>query len=107
MLRFALLLRYTPKQAYKLLLCHFPLPSTSLLKKLKQGIEPLKAVKLLLANVKVGKDIILLPVEVAIKESVFAEREAAEHILRLNKCAKLFFCNEHIHWDEKFVNRML
>ena len=37
MLRYALLLRYTSVQAYKLLLQQFPLPSLSLLKKLTEG----------------------------------------------------------------------
>ena len=61
MLRYALLLRYTSVQAYKLLLQQFPLPSLSLLKKLTEGgIEPLKAAKLLLEQEKVGTDVVLL-----------------------------------------------
>ena len=60
-MRFSLLLRYTSKQAYKLLLEEFPLPSLSLLKKLSQGgIEPLKALKVLLDEDKIGKDIVVL-----------------------------------------------
>ena len=48
-LQFALLLRYTSLLAYKLIKEVFPLPSLSLLTKLSRGgVEPLKAVKLLL-----------------------------------------------------------
>ena len=60
LLRYALLLRYTSTQAYKLLLEQFPLPSLSLLKKLnKGGIEPIKAVKVLLDQGKIGEDAFL------------------------------------------------
>ena len=45
-------------------------------------------------------------IEVPIKVSQFAEREAAEYILRLNECTKLFVCNDHIHWGERFANRI-
>ena len=46
---FALLLRYTSGQAYSLLLETLPLPSFSLLRKLKQGnLDSLKAVKYML-----------------------------------------------------------
>ena len=46
MIRYALLLRYTSFQAYKLLLEKFPLPSMSLLKKTQQGgIDVVKAIK--------------------------------------------------------------
>ena len=45
----AILLKYPLVQAYKLLLQQFPLPPLILLKKLTEGgIEPLKAVKVLL-----------------------------------------------------------
>ena len=55
------MLSYASTQAYKLLLEQFPLPSLSLLKKLyKGGMEPLKAVKILLDQGKIGKDIVLL-----------------------------------------------
>ena len=48
MIRFALLLRYTSFQAYKILLQNFPLPSLSLLAKLKSGIvNATKAAELL------------------------------------------------------------
>ena len=49
MMRYALLLRYTSLQAYKLLLGKFPLPSISLLNKLQTGgLESIKCAKLLL-----------------------------------------------------------
>ena len=70
-LRFALVVRYTSRQAYKLLLEHFPLPSMSLLKKLKAGgIEPLKATKLLLQQNKIGKDIVLLADEMYLQKGM-------------------------------------
>ena len=48
MIRFALLLRYTSPQAYRLLLEKFPLPSMSLLKKLHHGgVDSMKALKTL------------------------------------------------------------
>ena len=65
MLRYALLLRYTSDQAYKLLLQQFPLISLSLLKKLTEGrIEPLKAAKVLQEQGKIGIDVVLLLDEV-------------------------------------------
>ena len=46
MIRYALLLRYTSLQTYKLLLQKFPLPSMSLLKKIQQGgVDVVKAIK--------------------------------------------------------------
>ena len=71
LLRYALLLRYTSTQAYKLLLAQFPLPSLSLLKKLnKGGMEPLKAMKVLLDQGKIGEDAILLLDEIYLQEDV-------------------------------------
>ena len=50
-IQYALLLRYTSLQSYKLLLDEFPLLSISLLNKIKeQNIDALKAAKLLLEN---------------------------------------------------------
>ena len=55
MLRYAVLLKYTSVQTYKLLLQQFPLISLSLLKKLTEGgIESLKAAKVLLEQGKIG-----------------------------------------------------
>ena len=48
-IRYALLLRHTSAQAYRLLLEKFPLPSFSLLAKIQQGgVDAIKAIKLLL-----------------------------------------------------------
>ena len=48
MIRYALLLRYTSLQSYKLILEKFPLPSISLLNKLQQGgVDAFKAVNIL------------------------------------------------------------
>ena len=61
MLRFALRIRYTSKQAYKMLLEEFPFPCLSLLQKLKEGgKDAMKAVKLLLEKGELDKDIVLL-----------------------------------------------
>ena len=60
-MQYALLLRYTSLQSYKLLLDEFPLPSISLLNKIKEGnIDALKAAKLLLENSSISKDILVL-----------------------------------------------
>ena len=60
-LRFSLLQRYTSKQPYINLKEKLPLPSLSVLKKLVAGgIEPLKAIKLLLEEGKADSDCILM-----------------------------------------------
>ena len=61
MIRFALHLRYTSLQAYKVMLEKFPLPSISLLNTIQQGgVDALKALKLLLESNKVSSDCILM-----------------------------------------------
>ena len=65
------LLRYTSTQAYKLLLEQFPLPSLSLSKKLnKSGMEPIKAVKVLLDQGEIGEDVVLLFDEIYLQNDV-------------------------------------
>ena len=60
-IQYALLLRYTSLQSYKLLLDEFPLPSISLLNKIKEeNIDALKAPKLLLENSSISKYIVIL-----------------------------------------------
>ena len=60
-IQYALLLRYTSFQSYKLLLDEFSLPSISLLNKIKEGnIDALKAAKLLLENSSISKDMVVL-----------------------------------------------
>ena len=66
-----LLLRYTSTQACKLLFEQFPLPSSSLLKKLnKSGMEPIKVVKVLLDQGKIGEDVVLLLDEMYLQKDV-------------------------------------
>ena len=56
MIRFALHLRYTSAQAYRLLLEKFPLPSFSLLNKIqKGGVDAVKSIKLLREKGKLSK----------------------------------------------------
>ena len=71
LLRYALLLYYTSPQAYRLLLEQFPMPSISLLKKLSRGgVDSLKAVKVLLEQEKIDKDIVLLLDEIYLQKDV-------------------------------------
>ena len=67
------MLRYTLLPAYQLLVKHFPLPSVSLLKRLSQGgLKPLKAVKVLLNERKIDKDIVLLTDEMYLQSSSYS-----------------------------------
>ena len=60
-IQYTLLLRHISLQSRKLLLEEFPLPSISLLNKIKEGnIDALKAAKLLLENSSISKDIAVL-----------------------------------------------
>ena len=70
-IQYVLLLRYTSLQSYKLLLDEFPLPSISLLNKIKEGnIDALKAAKLLLENSSISKDIVVLFDEMYLQKCV-------------------------------------
>lgn len=61
MIRFALHLRYTSLQAYKLLLEKFPLPSISILNKIQQGfVDALKSLKVLRDKGEISNDLILM-----------------------------------------------
>ena len=61
MIRYALLLRYTSFQAYKLLFKKFPLLSISLLNKVQQGdVDSLRALKLLRGKGKISCDCIMM-----------------------------------------------
>ena len=65
------MLRNTSLPAYQLLVKHFLLPSVSLLKRLSQGgLEPLKAVKVLLNERKIDKDIVLLTDEMYLQKEL-------------------------------------
>ena len=71
LLQLALMLRYTSLPAYRLLVKHFPLPSVSLLKRLSHGgLEPLKAVKLLLNERKIDQDVVLLTDEMYLQKEL-------------------------------------
>ena len=60
-IRYALLLRYTSLQAYKLLLQRFQLPSISLLNKLQAGgTDTIKSFKFLLEKGEISRDIIIM-----------------------------------------------
>ena len=60
-IRYALLLRYTSLQAYKLLLQKFSPPSISLLNKLQAGgLDAVKSVKYLLEKGEISRDIVLM-----------------------------------------------
>ena len=70
MLRFALHLRYTSAQAYRVLLEKFPLPSFSLLNKIqKGGVDAVKSIKLLREKGEISNDIVLLVDEMFLQKS--------------------------------------
>ena len=70
MIRFALHLRYTSAQAYKLLLQEFPLPSMSLLKKIQAGgVDAIKAIKTLRERGEISSDIVLMVDEMYLQKA--------------------------------------
>ena len=77
MIRYALLLRYTSAQAYRVLLKQFPLPSFSLLNKIQQGgVDSIKALKRLREKGKISEDVVLMADEMYLqKTSEFAGGE--------------------------------
>ena len=65
------MLRYTLLPGYELLVKYFPLSSISLLKRLSQGgEEPLEAVKLLLNERKIDKDVVLFTDEMYLQKEL-------------------------------------
>ena len=61
LIRYALLLRHTSLQSYRMLLEKFPLPSISLLDKIQTGgIDPLKDVELLRKKGDISEGIVLM-----------------------------------------------
>ena len=79
MLRFALHLRYTSAQAYRLLLEKFPLPSFSLLSKLqKGGVDAIKSIKLLRAKGEISKDVILMVDEMFLQK--ISQYQAGQYV---------------------------
>lgn len=68
-IRYALLLRYTPAQAYRMLLEKFPLPSFSLLEKLQKGaVDSVKAAKALKEKGDLSDEIILMADEMYLQK---------------------------------------
>ena len=68
-LKFALMQRYTSRQAYEMLLEELPLPSLSYLKSLAEGgVEPVQALKLKLEKEKVSSDCVLLLDEIHLQK---------------------------------------
>ena len=72
MIRFALYLRYTSLQSYKLLLEKFPLPSISTLHRIQAGgVDSLKAAKKLPEKGHISSDVILMV------DEMFPQKEAS------------------------------
>ena len=70
LIRYALILRYTSLQSYKILLKDFKLPSVSFLRKLKQGnIDSLRCVSMLHDNGCISDDVILIFDEMILQRS--------------------------------------
>ena len=69
LIRYALLLRYTSPQSYRILLQKFPLPSFSTLSKLQQGgVNSLRAAKRLLDAGEISSDIVLMTDEIHLQQ---------------------------------------
>ena len=70
MIRYALLIRFTSCQAYKLLLGQLPLPSLSVLRKISTGsVDAIKAARLLLSKDCISSDCVLLIDEMYLQKS--------------------------------------
>ena len=79
LIRYALLLRYTSAQAYRVLLKQFPLPSFSLLNKIQQGgVDSIKALKLLREKGNISEDLVLMADEMYLQKA--AEYSGGEYI---------------------------
>ena len=71
MIQFALHLRHTSAQAYRLLLEKFPLPSFPLLNKIqKGGVDAVKGIKLLREMGKMSKDVVLMVDEMYLQKCI-------------------------------------
>ena len=79
MIRFALHLRHTSLQVYKLLLEKFPMPSVSLLSKIEQGgVDSLKALKVLQEKAGISTDLILMVDEMYLHKA--AQYQVGEYV---------------------------
>ena len=79
MIRFALHLRHTSLQVYKLLSEKFPMPSISLLNKIQQGgVDSLKALKILREIGEILIDLILMVGEMYLHKA--AQYQAGKYV---------------------------
>ena len=79
MIRFALHLRHTSLQAYKLLLENFPVLSISILNKIQQGgVDSLKVLKVLREKGGISTDLILMVDETYLHKA--AQYQAGEYV---------------------------
>lgn len=70
MIRYALHLRYTSLQSYKLILKKFPMPSISLLNKIQQGgVDSLKALRTLHERGQISRDLVLMVDEMYLQKA--------------------------------------
>ena len=109
-IQYALLLRYTSFQSYKLLLDEFSLPSISLLNKIKEGnIDALKAAKLLLENSSISKDILVLFDEMYLQKYVeycggeFFGSNISNELYKSIVCFMIIGLKENVSYDVKAV----
>ena len=78
-IRYALLLRHTSLQAYRLVREQFPLPSISLLNRIQHGgVDSIKALKLLRDHGEMSEDLILLVDEMILQKE--ESYQAGTHI---------------------------
>lgn len=79
MIRFALHLRYTSLQTYKLLIEKLPLPSISLLNKIQQGgVDSLKALTILRGKGEISNDLIMMFDEMYLQKA--AQYQSGEYV---------------------------
>ena len=70
LIRYAILLRYTSYQSYKILLEQFSLPSLSLIKKLQQGkVDALKSAEIPIKNGSISSECVLMVDEMYLKKA--------------------------------------
>ena len=69
LIRYALLLRYTSPQCYRMLLEKLPLPSLSTLSKIQQGgVDSMRAAKRLLEEGKISSEVVLMADEMYLRQ---------------------------------------
>ena len=71
MIRFALLLRYTSAQAYRILAEYFPIPSMSTLRRYTRGsVDAVKVLEILKEKHEVSSDLVLMVDEMYLQKGV-------------------------------------